>query len=221
MWNERPSSSASPRNNVRRVDPACPRPDLIAEACDVLSAGGVVGFPAAVMYGLAADAANPAAVAKVRRLKNRPETNPILLLVPDRGRVTDLAAALPDAAARIMDRFWPGNVTLIFAASAKVPRHLVSGAGTIGLRMPLHPVTRALVERFGRPVTGTSANRSGEPPCLEANQLNERLAAFPDLILDAGPLPGGAGSTVVDVTVSPPKVLREGTIRASDILAAV
>lgn len=187
----------------------------------MLLAGGVVAFPAAAMYGLAADAWNRAAVERVRHLKHRPEDKPILLLIPDKSLVADLAADVPASAVGIMDRFWPGSVTLVFEASAKVPPHLVSASGTIGLRMPAHPVARALVERFDRPITGTSANRSGEPPCRQAELLNDLLAALPDLILDAGPFEGGVGSTVVDVTVFPPVVLREGTVRAADILAAI
>ncbi|MDY6824608.1 MAG: L-threonylcarbamoyladenylate synthase [Thermodesulfobacteriota bacterium] len=202
-------------NNYRTIDPDFPDADLIGEACRVVANGGVVAFPAAAIYGLAADAFKPQAVAKVRKMKNRPATNPILLLVKDRQVVNELAADISPPAVCIMDRFWPGGVTLVFNASTGLPVHLASPDSTIGIRLPSHPVAQALVLQCPRPLTGTSANIAGQGPYTEADRLNDVLASRPDLILDAGPLRGGVGSTVVDVTVSPPVILREGIVPAS------
>ncbi|MDY6906148.1 MAG: L-threonylcarbamoyladenylate synthase [Thermodesulfobacteriota bacterium] len=205
-------------DNYRAVDPADPDPAVIDEACCIISGGGVVAFPASTIYGLAADAYNPAAMSKVRDMKHRAQANPILVLVKDRQAIEKLVAETPSAAVRLMDRFWPGGVTLVFKAGTDLPSHLVSPAGTIGIRVPIHPVARALVECFPRPLTGTSANLSGQSPVNEADHLNETLSMCPDLILDAGKLQGGVGSTVIDVTVSPPSILRQGIVPATLIL---
>lgn len=219
--NERRISLTRCVNNYRTIDPEFPGAALIAEACRVMTDGGVVAFPASSIYGLAADAFNAAAVAKVRAMKNRPEENPILLLVKDRQFVEALTTDIPQSAVHLMDRFWPGGVTLVFRASAQLPPHLASSDGTVGIRLPNHPVAQALVWQFPNPLTGTSANISGQGPYTDAGQLNQTLTMQPDLILDAGPLRGGVGSTVVDVTVSPPIILREGIVPASLIFDAL
>jgi len=220
MSKKRPNSLADYRHNIQTIDPARPDPILIDSACGLLDTGGVVVFPTLTLYGLAADAWNRSAVEKVRHIKGRPDDKPILILVPDAAAATGLVTTVPAAAERLMDRFWPGNVTLVFEASARVPSHLVSASGTIGLRVPSHPVAHALVTRLGRPVTGTSANRSGRPACGRVADLDVDIVRLADMVLDAGALGGGVGSTVVDVTVNPPNVLREGTVRAADILKA-
>lgn len=218
MSKKRPSSLADYRHNIQTVDPVRPDTALIDRACGLLNAGGVVVFPTVTLYGLAADAWSRSAVEKVRQIKGRPDDKPILILIPDAAAAAGLVTTVPVAAERLMDRFWPGNVTLVFEASARVPSHLISPSGTIGLRVPSHPVAHSLVARLGRPVTGTSANRSGRPACSRVTDLDGDIVRLADMVLDAGALGGGVGSTVVDVTVNPPKVLREGTVRAADIL---
>ncbi len=210
-----------PGHNIRKTDVRHPDPDLIATACEIIRSGGVVAFPASSLYGLAADAFNPSAVEKVRRMKNRPAHKPILLLVRHRDEIARLAADVPEQAIRIMDRFWPGMVTLVFPAGKTLPQYLTSGSGKIGLRLPAHPVARALVNGLSNPVTGTSANISGQPGIDSPVRLSETLIEPPDLILDAGRLKGGKGSTVVDITVIPPRVLREGMVPAADIFSAL
>ncbi len=202
-------------DNYRIIHPAVPEADLIEDACRIMAGGGVVAFPASAIYGLAADAYNPVAVEKIREMKNRPTDNPILLLVKDRRVVDELAATVPAAALPIMERFWPGGVTLVFAAASILPEYLISETGMIGIRVPNHPVAQALTARYPSPITGTSTNISGQEPFDEATRLNETLALRPDLVLDAGKLKGGVGSTVVDVTASPPVILREGIVPAS------
>ena len=117
-----------------------------------------------------------------------------------------------------MDKFWPGRVTLVFKAADTVPHYLTAGSGKIGIRLPGHPVAAALVESLGAPLTGTSANLLGKPGCRRIDDLDPYLVQQLDAVLDAGPLKGGAGSTVVDVTQDIPTVLREGEISKNEIL---
>lgn len=208
-------------NNIRKVDSARPETSIIAEAGRVIGGGGIVAFPTTTLYGLAGDAFNRSTADRIRLLKKRPADKPILLLIRERHDLTEMAAAVPDAATRVMDRLWPGMVTLILKAKPGLPAHLPAANGTIALRIPAHPVARALLNACHVPITGTSANISGQPGISRAERINQTMLERPDLILDAGPLKGGAGSTIVDVSVSPPRILREGAIGAEELLAVI
>ena len=120
-----------------------------------------------------------------------------------------------------MEHFWPGRVTLVFEAADSVPQALTAGTGKIGIRLPGHPVAVALVESLGGPLTGTSANLSGSPGCRRVDDLDPQLIQQLDMVLDAGPLKGGTGSTVVDVTREIPRVLRAGEISEKEIMALI
>jgi L-threonylcarbamoyladenylate synthase len=205
-------------SNRLAVDPRRPDPAVIETAAGVLRRGGVVVFPTRCLYGLAADALNAAAVARVFELKRRPTDNPLLVLVQDRSRVAPLVRRVRPAAELLMRHFWPGLVTVVFAAREGLPPNLTAGTGKIGIRVPSHPVAAALVRAFGGPLTGTSANISGQPGCARVAQLDPELAAGVDAVLDAGPLCGGTGSTVVDTTGEVPRVLRAGSVSARAVL---
>ncbi|MFZ5572225.1 MAG: L-threonylcarbamoyladenylate synthase [Thermodesulfobacteriota bacterium] len=200
------------RNKIVPVDPQNPDPILIKDAADLLRSGGVVVFPTRCLYGLAVDALLPAAVDTIFRIKKRPASNPVLILIPHSDFLKDLVLDIPETASRIMERFWPGQVTIVFQATKAVSPLLTAGTGKIGIRMPDHPVAAALVKTMNSPITGTSANLSSRESCAAVKELDPSLAAEVDLILDAGQLMGGAGSTVVDVTVNPPVILRQGML---------
>ena len=206
---------------VITVDPLEPQGDLMARACDIIGRGGVVVFPAKCLYGIAADALNPAAVARVFEVKRRPRDNPILVLVNQRQDLERLVKRVPETAVALMDSFWPGDVTIVFEAVDDLPGVLTAHTGKIGIRMPQHPVARALIKQLGTPMTGTSANISGARGINRVQDLSPDLVAGVDLVLDAGELKGGKGSTVVDVTGDTVKVLREGEVPEADILGAV
>lgn len=190
-------------------------------AAQTIREGGIVVFPTQCLYGLGADARNAGAVARIFAIKRRASSNPLLILIQDRKELTYLTDVVPSTAQTLMDAFWPGNITLLFAAKAGLPEGLTAGTGKIGVRLPGHPVARQLVLETGGPITGTSANRSGSPGCARISELEEDIRAKVDLILDAGPLKGGIGSTIVDVTVEPPLVVREGVIPAGRIFRAL
>ncbi len=206
---------------IVRVDPIRPDEGPINKAADIIKNGGMVVFPAKCLYGLAVDAFDPVAVSRIFQVKQRPPSNPILVLIPDVSALDQLVTGVPPVARALMARFWPGDVTLVFEAGPDLPRVLTAATGKIGVRLPQHPVARALVQAVGIPVTGTSANISGENGCVRVNTLDPRLLQGVDMVLDTGTLKGGSGSTVVDITQSPPRVLRRGEIEETEILQCV
>ncbi len=209
------------KDNIRRVDGRQPQDDIIQEAARIICSGGVVVFPTTGLYGLAADAFNPAAVDKVFAVKRRPPDKPILILVSNIGEIWRLVREISPAAERLMTAFWPGKLTLVFKAGAGVLPGLAAGTGNIGIRLPVHPVARCLVRAAGRPITATSANLSSQSACSRITDIDPAVAGAVDLILDAGPLEGGAGSTILDVSRYPPVMLREGAIPKARIFSVL
>jgi L-threonylcarbamoyladenylate synthase len=208
-------------DKVVKIDHANPRPDLISEAALIIKNGGVISFPTRYLYGLGADAFNADAVDRIFKIKQRPYNKPLLVLVDKQKDLTRLVRNVPSVATHIMERFWPGEVTIVFEAKDSLPENLTGGTDRIGVRMPEHPVALALTKSVKGPITATSANITGQDGCSRIQDLEPLIADKLDLILDAGPLKGGIGSTVIDVTVDPPKILREGAISAKVILAAL
>ena len=207
----------SAANKIRRIDPVNPQHDLIVEAARVIEKGGIVVFPTSFIYGLGADAFNEDAIDRVFRIKKRPLNKPLSVLVKNREILYRLVQYIPSYASIIMDRFWPGKITIVFKAKDGLPKNLTAGTNTIGVRIPEHRAACALVDVLDNPITGTSANFSGHAGCSQISDLDPLIADELDLILDAGPLEGGIGSTVIDVTSDAPKILREGAIAAEDI----
>ena len=203
---------------IRKINSEEPEPEIIAEAAAIIEQGGVLAFPTRCLYGLGADAFNPEAVERIVQIKQRSDENPILVLIDSRKQLNPLVKHVPPVADAIMDAFWPGRVTLVFEAHESLPDPLTARTGKIGVRLPGHPVASALAKRAMRPLTGTSANISGQPGCYRSRDLDPAIANQLGLILDAGTLIGGVGSTVVDVTVSPPLILREGAVTTEEVL---
>ncbi|MGQ9922220.1 MAG: L-threonylcarbamoyladenylate synthase [Desulfobacca sp.] len=190
---------------------------VLRQAAQVLAAGGVVACPTETFYALAVDAGNEPALIRILALKGRPASKPLLVLVADREMLHQVAAAIPPLAETLMARFWPGPLTLILPARPDLPFPLTGGSGTIGVRQPGLALTRRLVGLFGRPLTGTSANLSGQRPLLSAAQVQATLGSEVDIILQDGPCPGGLPSTIVDVVHQPPRVLRPGVVPVQDL----
>ena len=203
---------------IRKINSQKPEPEIIAEAAAIIKKGGVVVFPTRCLYGLGADALDPHAVEKIIKIKQRPADNPILVLIHCRRQLDSLVANITPKAVAIMDTFWPGRVTLVFEAGDTLSNRLTAHTGKIGVRLAGHPVASALIKQVGSPVTGTSANLSGKPGCRQIQYLDPPIAKRVDLVLDAGMLEGGVGSTVVDVTEDRPQILREGQVTAEQIL---
>lgn len=206
---------------VYKINHEHPEPEFIQSVNTVIKGGGIVAFPTRCLYGLGADAFNAEAVDRVFKIKQRPTQKPILILIEQRIQLKRLVSSASSAAFCIMDHFWPGRITLVFKASDAAPNHLTSGTGKIGIRLTGHPVAAALIRSLGRPITGTSANLSGESGSRQIGDLKPQLTRQLDAALDAGPLKGGTGSTVVDVSGNMPRILREGEISAAELLTAI
>ena len=198
-----------------------PERDVIRKAVEMLRKGGVIAFPTSTLYGLGADAKNPEAIQKIFAIKSRDPKQAILVLIKDNTWLETLVKSIPSGAQRLMDVFWPGGITLIFHAAGTVLPELTGGSGKIGVRVPKHPVAAAVVSELDSPLTGTSANLSGQPGCANVIDLDAAVVAQLDGVLDAGPLKGGRGSTIIDVTKNPPRILREGTISKYQIESVV
>jgi L-threonylcarbamoyladenylate synthase len=192
----------------------------MGQAAELIRKGGLVVFPTGSLYGLGADAFDVRAVDRVFQVKTRDRDRPLLILIACLPDLVPLVRAVPATAAKLIEAFWPGSITLVFEAADCLPSILTGRTGKIGIRLVNHPVASSLIKAAGRPITGTSANLSGEGGCTDVAQLAPALAGAVDMILDAGPLQGGA-SSVVDVTVNPPRIIRQGVVPAEKITAAL
>jgi len=201
------------------VDSVRPDAAVITRAAETIRAGGVVVFPTYGLYGLGADPFNPAALQRIFEIKHRAAGKALLVLIADMSGL-DRVARPPNAMAlELMHRLWPGRVTFVLSARQDLPAGLTANSGKIGVRFVAHPVAAALARAVAGPLTGTSANISGAGGCPTVQEIDAKLLKSADLVLDAGPLAGGPGSTVVDVTGQAPLILREGAISAEEIMA--
>lgn len=195
---------------VLKVDSQEPDIEKVRLAADFIKKGGLVAFPTETVYGLGADALNGEAVLSLFRVKRRPLDNPPIVHICDVKDVYRLAEMVPFRAKALMERFWPGPLTLIFKQSEVVPDVTVAGLDTIAVRMPRHNVALALIRESGCPIAAPSANLAGKPSPTSAEHVLDDLGGRIDAVLDAGPTVVGVESTVLDLTVDPPQVLRPG-----------
>jgi L-threonylcarbamoyladenylate synthase len=189
----------------------------IKDAAKVILSGGVVAVPTESFYGLAVHALDEKAIERLFDVKQRREDNPVLILISSKESLSSYVTEVSEKARKLMEHFWPGGLTLVFFANPILPRSLTAGTGKIGVRLSSHPVPTELARAVGAPITGTSANRSGQPSCSTAEQVMEAVGKDIDLILDGGKTTGGKGSTVLDVTVDPPVVVRDGIVSRDEL----
>ena len=193
--------------------------EQVSKAVDVLRRGGIVAYPTDTVYGLGADIYNDEAVAKVFAAKDRPQGLPLPVLVSDIAQVNELVSGQTAFSRALMERFWPGGLTIVFNKAPGFKSLVLAGSGKIGVRMPAHPVALSMIRQLGRPVAGTSANRHTGSIALTAGEVRSELGSRIDFIIDAGSCPGGRESTVLDVTTDPPIVLRQGIIAVEAIMS--
>lgn len=203
------------------ISATSPEPDLIEQAAGEIKAGHLIIFPTDTVYGLGADALNEAAVRAVFEVRGRSFSSPLPVLIADPSDVETLVAEVPAVAARLIERFWPGPVTLVFKKSARVPALVTAGQDTVALRVPDHTVARALIKVAGTPVVGPSANLSGRPAPADPAQIETSLSEKVSLVIDSGATPVGRPSTIVDVTSASVKVLRQGAVTEKDIESVI
>lgn len=192
--------------------------DALSAAGQVIRAGGLIAYPTDTVYGLAADFRNADAIEKIYAAKDRDSRKPVAILVGSSDQLELVMQELTPGAARLAARFWPGALTLIVPRRSDLPENL-SPYMTIGVRMPNHPWALQLLRELG-PLATTSANLSGQPDAVTAQDVLQYLDGRVDLVLDGGRCPGGVPSTVVDCTSTEPRILREGALTAKQILLA-
>jgi L-threonylcarbamoyladenylate synthase len=204
-------------SRVVKIDPQSPDPQAIKRAATILREGGLVAFPTETVYGLGAHALDSQAVRKIFAAKDRPDWDPLIVHVRDLAMAHPLMKRLLPQFELLASRFWPGPLTLVVDKADRVPDVVTARHSTVALRMPWHPVAAALLETAGLPIAAPSANRFGRPSPTRAEHVVEDLADRVDLILDAGPTPLGLESTVVDLTQSPPSILRPGGVSREEL----
>jgi L-threonylcarbamoyladenylate synthase len=195
-----------------QIDPDSPAPELIAEAARVLKEKGVIIYPTETLYGLGANPFFPEAMERIYAIKGRAAAKPIPFLIKNQEMLGALVEEVPSIGRELIKRYWPGALTLIFRAKKGLAPPLKGKDGTIGLRITAHPVAKAIVEALDAPFTSTSANLAGGEDLLDGKQLAQLFGDQVDLIIDSGKV-AGIGSTVVDLTVEPPRIVREGMIK--------
>jgi len=204
---------------ILRVQPDSPDPGVIREAADLVRRGLVVAYPTDTLYGLAVDPRNPEAVKRLFDLKERAETSALTLIAADLSHVR-AAGEMTEIAERLAARWWPGPLTIVVRARGILARETLAGGPTVGIRIPDHATATALARDVDFAITATSANRSGAQPASTADAVG---AALPDVdaILDGGPVPGGAPSTIVDASATAVTLLRQGVVPWDKVLRSL
>src|SRR6266516_6071586 len=200
------------RTEVLVVDPIHPEPSVIRHAAKLLYDGEVVVFPTETVYGLGADAFQPAALERIFAAKGRPYSDPLIVHIADEHELELLTATIPSEAKRLAQDFWPGPLTLILPRGPRVPLLVTAGLATVAIRMPRHPVALALISALGSPIAAPSANRFMHISPTTAQHVFADLSGRVPLILNAGPCEIGVESTVLDLCSDEPRILRPGGI---------
>ena len=193
----------------------------IRAAVVMLKVGGIICFPTDTLYALGADAFNAEAVARVFRAKGRDEDQGLPVLLSDAEQLRQVAIDIPDSAWKLASRYWPGALTMVVRRSPNLPDIVSGGAKTVAVRVPAHPIAREIIRELGRPVIGTSANRTGASDSLTMQDVNDDLGPWLDYTVGEGAIPAGQPSTIVDLTQARPHVLREGAVPSKDVIAAI
>lgn len=186
--------------------------DIIKKAGNILREGGLVAFPTETVYGLGADALNENAAKKIYAAKGRPSDNPLIVHIADMEALEKIVRDIPDAARTVAERYWPGPLTMIFNKSSVVPYGTTGGLDTVAVRMPSHKVACALIEAGGGYIAAPSANTSGRPSPTKAEHVKEDMEGKVEMILDGGTVEIGLESTILDISVTPPMILRPGAV---------
>lgn len=204
-----------------RIDPDVCHPEDLAPAVDWLKAGGVVAFPTDTFYGLACDPTSAAAVKNLFEIKGREARAALPLVASSTRQVEASCGRLGSVEGRLAARFWPGPLSLILDAPANLASEVHGGRRSIAIRVPAHAIAQALCAVWGAPLTATSANRSGDPPVTTAAALGALIDDPRVLVIDGGPVPGGAPSTILDARGVPPTLVREGAIAWDRVLRSL
>lgn len=203
------------------LSPHSPDLDLIRQASEIIIHRGLVAFPTETVYGLGANALDEEAVAKIFAAKGRPSNDPLIVHVASAGDVSRVASEIPPIVQKLAEAFWPGPLTLILPKQAHVPDAVTAGLNTVAVRVPSHPIALALIRESGVPIAAPSANRFGHTSPTTATHVLDDLNGRIDMILDGGSTTVGVESTVLDVTCTPPMILRPGGVSREEIESVI
>ena len=191
--------------------------ESIEKAGKILKNGGLVGIPTETVYGLAANALDGSAVAKIFAAKGRPVDNPLIVHISEFSQIYRLVKEVPDSAKRLAEKFWPGPLTMILQKSDLIPNEVSAGLPTVAIRFPSHPVARKVISAAGVPLAAPSANTSGKPSPTQASRVMEDMDGKIEAVLDGGPCSVGVESTVITLACDPPRLLRPGGITLEEL----
>ncbi len=205
------------KTKIIKVDPENLKEERVKEAAKIIKRGGTVAFPTETVYGLGANGLDERAVERIFKAKGRPQDNPLILHIAFKEQLEELVEDIPEEAFKIMEKFWPGPLTLIFKKSAKVPDKITGGLSTVAIRMPDNKIALKIIELAGIPIAAPSANTSGRPSPTNASHVVEDLCSKINMVVDGGSTGIGVESTVLDMSGEIPMVLRPGGITYEDL----
>jgi L-threonylcarbamoyladenylate synthase len=204
------------KTTILRVNPIEPESWAIEQAIKLLKAGEIIAFPTDTVYGVGADPFNEKAVDRIFTAKKRPRDKPFQVLISNQSHIESITESQLEIINELASEFWPGALTMVVPARENFPRWVTCGLDTVGVRMPANKIALELIEAFG-PIAATSANISGFPDPVNAREVIEYLGGSLPLIIDGGPTPGNIPSTVMDISVNPPVVLRHGKLTIEEL----
>lgn len=202
---------------ILKVDPLNPEIDKIKIAAKYIKDGGLVAFPTETVYGLGANAYNPEAALKVYKVKNRPVDNPLIVHIADLNQLFDVATEIPDVVLDVAQKVWPGPLTFVLKKTDRVPKETTGGLDTVAVRMPAHPIALQLIRESEVPIAAPSANLATKPSPTKAEHVIQDLYGKIDIIIDGGETFFGVESTIINVTVNPPQLLRPGPFTVEEL----
>ena len=205
------------KTEIIKINCKKPEIEIIRKASKIILNGGLVAFPTDTLYGLGANFFDKISVKKVYKVKNRPPHKPLIALIGNKEELPTLASTIPKIGRELIEKYWPGPLTIIFKAEKHIPRELLAGGDTIAVRMPNSKISLALLRATGVPLTSPSANISNEYTPMTAKEVYEQLNGRIELILDGGVSEQKEPSTLVDVSVDPPVILRQGVIQIPEL----
>lgn len=207
--------------HVIKIDPDRPEHAKIQKAAEVIKKGGLVAFPTETVYGLGANALDREAVDSIFKIKKRPQTDPIIVHISDISQLETIVKNIPPLAMTLAEKYWPGPLTLIMERKNTIPSNVTAGLPTVAVRMPSHPISIALIKASGTPIAAPSANIFSRPSSTKARHIIDDFSESVDLIIDGGDSTIGVESTVLDITQTPPVLLRPGGTPMESLLEEI
>jgi L-threonylcarbamoyladenylate synthase len=203
--------------SIIQINPIHPEPHLIDKVARLLKKGGIIGYPTETVYGIGCNAFNAQAVDRIYSLKHRDLSKAMILIAADIVQISELVETIPEAAEKLIENFWPGPLTIIFETSSRLKEFAFGRSKTVAIRIPSCAICLELIKQAGFPIVSTSANRANESAATTAEQVQAAFGEQLDVIIDGGPTPASLTSTLVDITRSPARIVREGAISALEI----